>query len=137
MKTSINPTTRASHRYLFELSAAMMAYMVLIWVSRSIIAGDRFHHWSSGWQLALAFSPALPIAGVFIAVVRFLKGMDELARRIAVDSLAIAGGVTALMAASYGLIEGAVFPHLSAWWTFTTFMICWLIVSLILKRRYQ
>ena len=38
---------------------------------------------------------------------------------------------------TYGLIEGGRFPHLSAWWTYVTFMAAWLIATLVVRRRYQ
>ncbi len=134
---SINPTTRALHRYFVELGAAMAGYAVLIIVSRVLLSSEISRQWNGGWQCALALTPAIPLACVFLAVIRFLNGMDELARRIAVDSIAIAGGVTVMLAASYGLIESAAFPHLSAWWTVVTFMSCWLIAAPILNRRYR
>ncbi|MDI1310625.1 hypothetical protein [Prosthecobacter sp.] len=137
MNNSINPTTRAFHRYFAELGAAMAGYAVLIIASRVLLSSEIGRQWNGGWQCALSLAPAIPLALVFLAVIRFLNGMDELARRIAVDSLAVAGGVTAMLAASYGLIESTVFPHVSAWWTFMMFMSSWLIAALVLKRRYQ
>ena len=138
MKPAINPTTRAYHGYVIELGAAMLAYVVLRIVSRAFLGREEIRrHLGDGWQFVLALSPAFPLTCAFVAVVRFLNRMDELMRRITVDSMAIAAGITALLAASYGLVECPVLPHLSAWWTWGTFMGSWLIVSLILNFRYR
>jgi hypothetical protein len=92
---------------------------------------------SNSWQLAIALSPLVPVVFVFIATVRCVLGMDEMMRRICVNSLAIAGGATALLSVTYGLIEGDSLPKLSAWWTYTTFMVAWLIASFFVRRRYR
>ena len=94
-------------------------------------------HGQPGWQYVVAMLPLVPILLVFGAIVRYMLGVDELIRRIQVDSLALAGGATALIAAAYGLIEGDFAPKLSAWWTFVTFMMAWLIASFFVRRRYQ
>jgi len=114
----------------------MMAYVAAILVSRWLLRGP-MQHVSEGWQIALALLPVIPVFFVFAAIVRVVLGTDELYRRICVDSLALAGGATALIAVTYGLIESDYFPHLSAWWTYMTFMVAWIIASLFVRRRYR
>ncbi len=137
----VNPVKRAFRRYGVELAAAMGCYVVVMYVR-----GHVFDYWESrgwlesmnmGWVVALALLPVVPLGFMFWAVVRLLRGTDEMWRRIMVDSIAIAGGVTAMLAASYGFIEGKAFPHLSAWWTYAVFMTAWLIASFFVKRRYR
>ena len=88
-------------------------------------------------QLAVALIPVLPVIGVFIAVLRLLLATDELQRRIYIESLAIAGGITALLAVSYGLIESPGVPNLSAWWTWTVFMLSFGISTFFVRRHYK
>jgi hypothetical protein len=137
----INPVKRAYRQYCLEFAAAMGAYVVVIF-----IRGHVFDYWQSrgwlqsmnlGWVIALSLLPMLPVCLIFWAILRFLRGMDELGRRIMVDSLAIAGGMTAMLAATYGFIEGNMFPHLSAWWTYAVFMMTWLVASRFVMRRYK
>jgi hypothetical protein len=134
--TPINPVRQAVRRYFIEFAISMTAYVATIWVSRSLLYGP-MRTASPGWQYVVALLPLVPILLVFAAVVRYMLGVDELIRRMQVDSLALAGGATALIAAGYGLIEGDYAPKLSAWWTFVTFMMAWLIASFFVRRRYQ
>src|SRR5829696_8820108 len=134
--SSTNPVTHAWRRYLVEFGLSMAAYVATIIVSRWLLRGP-MRSADEGLQLAIALLPMVPILLVFGAIVRYLLGVDELVRRVQVDSLALAGGATALMAATYGLIEGDHLPKLSAWWTYGTFMIAWLIASIFVRRRYQ
>jgi len=132
----VNPVKRANRRYFIEFGVAMVAYVVVIFASRWLLRGP-MEHAAGGWQIAIAVLPVILVVLVFAAVVRLLRATDELSRQICVDSLAIAGGVTALLAVTYGLIEGGRLPHLSAWWTYVTFMATWGVASLFVQRRYR
>ena len=127
-----NPTTQAQRRYYLEFGLAIAAYLIVLIGTRIM-----FRSLTGPWETVVALAPIVPVAFVFIAVVRWLAGTDEFNRRIIVDSLAIAGGITALLAATYGFVESDPLPRPSAWWTWTAFMVSWLISSLILRRRYE
>jgi len=132
MKTSQNPTTRARQRYYWEFGFSIAGYVALIFLSRSI--------WSQtapSWRIPVALLPILPMIFVFAAVVRYVVRMDELERQVLVQSLALAGGATALLSVTYGLLEGAPLPHPSAWWTYSVFMTGWLVSYFFVRRRYQ
>jgi len=132
----VNPVKRVARRYYVEFGLSMAAYVMLMFVSRWLLHGP-MQHANEGWQIAIALLPVIAIFFVFAATVRFLLRMDELCRRICVDSLAIAGGATALIAATYGLIESDHFPHLSVWWTYVTFMVAWLVATFFVRRHYR
>jgi len=134
--TTTNPVRQATRRYFIEFAISMTAYVATICISRSLLYGP-MRTASPGWQYVIALLPLVPILLVFGAIVRYMLGVDELLRRIQVNSLALAGGATALIAAAYGLIEGDYAPKLSAWWTFVTFMMAWLIATFFVRRRYQ
>jgi len=127
-----NPTTQAQRRYLIEFTIAIVAYFVVLFATR--IA---FRSLSGPWEPVVALLPVVPVIAVFVAVVRWLQATDEFNRRIIVDSLAIAGGITALLAATYGFAESDLLPRPSAWWTWCVFMFAWAICAMILRRRYQ
>jgi hypothetical protein len=135
-KKIINPVTRAFRRYNIELGIAMATYVLAIYVSRKLLYGP-MQHANEVSQLTIALLPLIPVILMFAAIIRLVRGTDELLRRIFVDSLAIAGGVTALLSVTYGLIEGDLLPPLSAWWTYSTFMIAWLIAGFFVRRRYR
>jgi hypothetical protein len=117
----------------------MIAYVIAIIVSRSfLIARAIAHHpIANPWLIVVALLPIIPIIFVFIAIVRFVQATDELQRQIIVNSLALAGGATALLAVTYGLLEGDVLPRPSAWWTYEVFMISWIIAASFVRRHYR
>jgi hypothetical protein len=133
---SINRVTRIYRRYVVEMGIAMAAYCGVMVASRHLLRSS-MRDASGGVQIVLAALPVIPVLFLLIAIVRVVRGTDELQRQIYVESLAIAGGMTAMLAVTYGLIESERFPHLSAWWTYSTFMITWLIASFFVRRRYK
>ena len=132
MKVTQNPVTRTRHRYYWEFGLAIAGYVALVLLSRSI-----WHQIPQNWRVVVALSPMLPMALVFAAVVRHIIAMDELERQVLVKSLALAGGLTALIAVTYGLLEGGPLPRPSAWWTYSVFMLGWMISYFFVRRRYQ
>jgi hypothetical protein len=130
-----NPVKRAYRRYLIELCIALAVYAVAMGIRGWLLHGPMKD--SKAWQCAVvALIPAIALILIVASVVRVLRSTDEMLRQIQTESLAIAGGVTALLAASYGLLEGPNFPFLSAWWTYSVFMGVWLVVSCILNWRH-
>ncbi|HMD55069.1 MAG TPA: hypothetical protein VKJ65_11020, partial [Phycisphaerae bacterium] len=117
----VNPVKRAYRRYSIQFGIAMVLYVAAIWISNGLLYGLHPHehgpmqHAGEGWKITIALLPLIPMFMVFAAVFRLVLRIDELQRRIYVDSLAIAGGVTALLAVTYGLIEGDFIPRPSAW----------------------
>jgi multisubunit Na+/H+ antiporter MnhB subunit len=130
MTNTTNPTTQARRRYLFEFGIFMAAYVsvCLVWM---------FHGASGHGRIAIALLAMIPIFFVFAAMVRYVLRTDEFDRKVSVESLALAGGTTALIAAIYGLLEGAGFPKQSAWCTYAVFMIGWIIAKFLVLRRYK
>jgi len=128
----VNPAYQAGRRYTVEFGLSIVAYVIVIFLSRLL-----WHTASGGWQIAIALVPLIPVAFVVVAVARFLGGTDELVRRKIVESLALAGVATALLALTYGLMEGDGIPKLSAWWTYATFMVSWIVATVFVRRRFQ
>ena len=131
MKTS-NPTALANRTYIGELAICMVAYIAVlipaIWLLNRGLEGPL--------RFAVAIAPVVPIVFVFIAILRYFGRTDEFERRMLLESLGIAGMITALLAATYGFLENAGLPHLSAWYTWAAFMGAWLIGRLIVTRFY-
>ena len=132
MNPPSNPTTRATRSYLWQFGLSMVAYMIVVFLSRLL-----WHTADGPWPTIIALAPVIPAIFVFVSIVRYFLDTDELRRRIAVDSLALAGGATALIAVTYGLLEGGGLPRPSAWWTFAVFMGSWIVSGCFVRRRYQ
>lgn len=90
-------------RYAREFGAAMLAYTVLL---PSAIVGLR--HADATWlRVALAMLPVLAIAMAGRAIMRFVRGSDELQRRIQVDALAFAALVLCVASFALGMLSRA------------------------------
>lgn len=127
-----NPTTQATRRYQVEFSIAIVLYMAVLFGTRAA-----FRSYHGPFEIAIALAPMLPVILVFFAALRLFQGTDEFNKRIMTESLAAAGVITALVAATYGFAEGDRLPPPSAWWTWTVFMVSWLAASFILRFRYR
>jgi hypothetical protein len=79
----------------------------------------------------------LPALALLLAFVRFFRQMDELQRRIQLESFAFAFGASALATFAYGFLEGAGFPHLN--WTFVWPVMgaSWILGQALARRRYR
>lgn len=64
---------------------------------------------SVGSRLLLAFGPTLPFVGLLLGVIGVLREVDELERRIQVEALATAFGLTFLLVATLALAQRAGF----------------------------
>lgn len=132
MSTS-NPTTQAQRRYYREFAIAIVAYVVVL--SASVYG---LSHGLEGFaKYVVAVVPAIPVAGVFIAVVRWLRGTDEYQRQTAITALAIAGGLTALIQVTYGFLEATGLPNMSVWISYVIFMAIWGIAVAVLHVTHR
>ncbi len=128
-----NPTTAASRRYLVEFGIAVVVYLVVnaasAWALRHVANGP-LHY-------LIAIVPVVPIAFVLVAVLRYLRCSDEFTRMVHVEALAISAGITAMLAVTYGFLESAGFPKLSAWWTYAALMVFFGAANPFVARRYR
>ncbi len=86
----------------------------------------------------LAILPTLPVIWVMWSLFSFLTHADELQRRVHLEALAVAAGVTAFLSLTYGFLEDfAGLPHIPAWWTFVVIDMVWGATGCVLWRRYR
>lgn len=130
---SANPTDLARRRYFIEFGTSTGAYAVILAASLHVLKQNP----ADPWRTLLAVTPVIPLAFVFIAVVRYMLASDELQRQIQLESLALAAGATALLSVTYGFLEGVGFPHVSAWFTYVCVMAVWAIAVPFVTRRYK
>jgi hypothetical protein len=134
MNETTNPTARASRRYLIEFGIAMTAYLAVVglsvWVLRHLVTSGPLYY-------LIALLPVVPIVFVLVAVVRYLRASDEFTRIVQLEALAASAGITALLAVTYGFLQGVGFPKPSAWWTYLVVMVAWGVASPIVARRYR
>ena len=132
MKSSTNPTDVAKRRYTIRFWIAMAVYIITIFPISNAVS-----HAGGTTKIVLALTPLIPIIAVLLSVIDMLRGIDELERQIHIEALAVAAGVTALLALTYGFLEIAGLPRPSAWFTWGAVMVAWGIVTPLVSRKYK
>jgi hypothetical protein len=102
----------------------------------AVTALKRGHVGDPSLRYAVALLPLIPVATLVPIFIGYYRNTDEFERRMQAESLAIAGGVTAMLSVTYGFLEMAGLPHLSAWWTWAVLMVSWAIARPIVGRFY-
>lgn len=132
-KHPISPDA-AARRYQWNIVVAMLIYMLVVLVCVKLLK----HNPPPALRITLALLPAIPVAWVVWSVIWYLRMADELQRRVQLESMSIAAGVTAFVSLTYGLLEDlAGFPMVSAWWGFVLLDLVWGATVCILFRRYK
>ena len=73
-----NPVEYARRSYLWWFGLSMIAYVVAILFSRMVLNA---HSIPGSWDTTVAVLPIFPVIFVFVAIVRFVRGTDELQRQ--------------------------------------------------------
>ena len=127
------PVAVAHRRYVIQLGLAMICYGIVLIISLKLIPSV-----TRGWlQVLVAIAPVVPVIFVLASIVRLLSRIDEMQRRIHLEAMALAAGITALLALTCGFLENAGMPRLSGFWTFASINLLWAIFAIILQRRYR
>jgi hypothetical protein len=107
MEAGMNRFERGSQRYFIEVVGALLLYAVIL-VGRKGMQGDL--------KVALTLASIVPVWLIALAVVRFYRAQDEYLRQKMLLSMAMGGGLTALILMSYGQLESIGLPPLSRPW---------------------
>ena len=135
MNNRINPDL-AKRRHQWQVIGGMAVYALTLMACMRLLRHDP--DLGPGLKVFLALLPTLPVIWVMWSVIRFLGQTDELQRRVHLESLAIAAGVTAFLTLTYGFLEEfAGLPHIAAWWTFVVIDVVWALTGCVLWRRYR
>jgi hypothetical protein len=111
----------AKRRYFLELGGAMALYLVGIAGPLSLA-----EPLESGWMRTfLLIATAIPVFIVVWVIARQFRRTDEFVRLRALEGIAFAGGITAGLALTYGLLETVGFPKLSMFWVWASMGIFW------------
>jgi hypothetical protein len=133
MNKSAMPVAVAHRRYVIQLALAMICYGIVLIISLKLIPSV-----TRGWlQVLVAIAPVVPVIFVLASIVRLLSRIDEMQRRIHLEAMALAAGITALLALTCGFLENAGMPRLSGFWTFASISLLWAVFAIILQRRYR
>lgn len=94
-------------------------------------------HLDSTWRYPVALSPMLPGIFLVLGMIRAIHKLDELARRILVDGMAVSFLFTLVLTLSLGLLGMADFPQPNMAYISLFMVIMWLVGKLIITGKYQ
>lgn len=120
-------------RYVVQLALTMAAYISAV-VGSTLLAANLAE---GPLRTASALLPVLPMAAMAIVTIRYILELDELARRVHLEGLAVAAVGTALFTFSYGFLETAGFPRLSMFLVWPLLGALWALGSWASWRRYR
>lgn len=122
-----------SKAYTIEFGSSMLAYVVILPIAMTLL--ERYP--DAPWRYALVLTPVIPLCFALAAMFRFFNRIDELQRRIHLDAVAAAAGITAIVTFAYGMLENAGLPNLNMVLVFPFTIAVWGIAAAISARRYQ
>jgi hypothetical protein len=131
-----------SFRADMKLNAWAFIALLLAVVSRALLG--RHPDWSAPFRAAVALSPLLPSLLYVRNVARWIRGMDELQRRIQLEACLFAMIGTAFVTTALSLLGGVGGIHLprlqhGLGWegTFALVILLYILGNLVVNRRYQ
>jgi hypothetical protein len=126
-------STWITYRFQIEIGLALLAYMMFVVGSVSILRANP----EADWRYIVAVVPVAPAALVLYFLVRRVARLDELQRRIQTEAFGFSLGATALITFAYGFLEGVGMPHLN--WTYILPLIAalWGVGTAIFTFRYR
>lgn len=130
----LNPTSAAGRRYFIQAGMLAVAYVFVLFGAIAVV--NEVHPTGIA-RYALLLAPVIPVGLLVPVIVRYFRDTDEFERRVMTESLAIAAAITALFSVTYGFLETAGLPHLSAWVTWAVVMISWAIARSVVASHYQ
>lgn len=127
-------SVKPCRRYFVELAAAFGLYAVLL-VAMNLL-GRHFEP-RGILRYALALLPMLGCLAALWAILRAIRGMDEMQRRIQFEALAFAFAFTALATFGYGFLEGAGLPRFPIFGVWPLMAVSWIAGLAFTARRYR
>ena len=120
-------------RYLLEFGSSMAGYTVLVPVSIWLLR----HCPAVPWRYPIALLPVIPAALAMWAVIRGVRGLDELQRRIQFEAVVFSFLTTCLLTLTWGFLQNAGLPQLDVIWIAPLLIILWGLGLGIAHGRYQ
>lgn len=131
-------TSRLGRRYLREFVPAIAAYVAVllasVWLLRAL-------HGPVALRAAIALTPLLPIALALRAIVRYIRGCDEMQRQIELEAVAIATGLVSMAYLAGGFLQLArviaVPSGVAMIWVFPLVCASYGLAKAAVQRRYR
>jgi hypothetical protein len=118
--------------YYQELFGALALYIVLL------VAALRYGPAlpPGPWRVLVMLSPMLGFVLALLAIVRMFRRLDEYMRRVQLENIALAAGLTAGLSFSYGFLEITGQPRLSMFSVWMVLCGSWGLISALRAWRF-
>ena len=123
-------------RILLEAAPPLLLYMLAIDRWPDLLARVP----AGGLRMVAACAPALLVLWACWAFARYLRLLDELQQRVELTAVALAAGLTGMLAAAAGALHGAGLvqvPGEAGLWVFPMLAVAYSLARAALTRRYQ
>jgi len=124
--------TSAKRTYHLRLFGLLGLYILLLFPSLMVTRS----HPHASWRYLVALLPVLPLLPIPWAALVFIRSMDELQRRIHLESFAFAFVATALTTFTYGLLQNVGLPDVNWMFVWPVLATFWVLGLLIARRKY-
>jgi hypothetical protein len=126
-----------TRRYLRALMASMGAYVLVlagsIWLLKRVDPPLL--------RAAVALAPVLPIGFAVRAMVRYMRGLDEMQQRIELEAVGVASVLVSMLYMTGGLLQSARLVHVAGdvamIWVFPLMCAVYGIAKAFVARRYR
>jgi hypothetical protein len=112
---------------------------MLLYVSFMMAAAlvSRSSEGLGGWSFAVGLLPTIPMLMIMRGYLRMVRHQDELYRRVQLEAIAIAAGLTIVFCFTSWFLETfSGFPHLSIQWAGMLLIFSYGAAAGVLMRRY-
>lgn len=125
-----------ARRYYREFFPPMACYVIVMLIWKRLLDGV-----DATWlRVVVALLPAAFVALVIRAVARYVRDSDEMQRRIELESVGIAAGLTGATFMSAGFLQSAKLIDVPATqamlWVFPALCLFYGVVKVVIARRY-
>jgi hypothetical protein len=124
-----------SRAYLRRFVIAGVAYTALVSITAVILRQD-FPE-SMVVRALISVLPVLPVMYGMVAYLRFLRGIDELQRRIHLEGVGFSLAMTSIITLTLGFLERVGIETLSMIWVMPLIIVLWSIGLAVANRRYS
>ena len=123
-----------THRYMYELGGSLAAYSALLILSNVL---DRAMALEGAPRYVVALLPMIGVAACAWAILRRVRRMDEMQRRVELESLAFAFSIAAFGSMAWGFAESAGAPKLPTFGIWPIMAGLWVLGGVISRRHYR
>lgn len=122
----------ATRHYLIRFGAAVAVYCALLAVA--LLVGRAL---DPPWRMLGALIVLPSVVLIVRAIMQYWREVDELARSIMVDSLAIGFAVGTPLILVIGVFQAFGLADLSFMWAYALLMASWMLGAFLARRRYS